>query len=197
MNYQSFKQYLNEAKQVGTIYHFTDLQSAWVILSDKELITDDSIDFSGFDGGFSLKRAREGVSFTRNKNLKMTANAGGRDGKSWGAVRIAFDGNKLSSKYKIEPYADTQNYISKKDDQQEEIIRKKKVKFSVGMVKSVDVWIDKHVKDDTNFDNWCAIPDECNQKKYIERSKEDGAAFIEFLKKEGYKSKIVKNFKGK
>jgi len=191
----TFKEYLDEAKQVGLIYHFTTLENAWLILSDMELVTDDSTDFNAFDSGFSLKRAREGVSFTRNKNLKITANAGGKAGKSWGAVRIVFDGDKMSNKYKFEPYVDTQNHVITQDDQREEIIKKPKVKLSKDMIKRVDVWLWKHIKDTNNFNSWCCVPDKVDRKKYLKDSKDEGEAFIQWLKDEGIKGKLVNNFK--
>lgn len=82
---------LNEEKQVGIIYHYTNLWSLIDILKDDFLIPKSD------DSNFKY------VSFTRDKNFhkSKTRNSDGIGGTS---VRIVIDGTKLSNKYKIEPY---------------------------------------------------------------------------------------------
>ena len=74
MNYIEF---INERKQVGTLYHFTMLHALGKILQSN-----------------SLKSFYPYISFTRNKSFDTISQ-----------VRIVIDGDKLSDKYKIEPFA--------------------------------------------------------------------------------------------
>ncbi len=82
---------IKESKQVGLLYHFTSLGSLASILSSDFMVRDG--EYGHDDGDF--------ISFTRDKNfLKLkrhiTANRP--------YVRITFDGNKLSDKYKFTPH---------------------------------------------------------------------------------------------
>jgi hypothetical protein len=71
------KQFLTEAKQVGVLYHFTII-----------------------DSNFILNKSATGyISFTRNK--MMSSDSISKD------VRIKIDGDKLSNNNRIEPFADT------------------------------------------------------------------------------------------
>lgn len=75
---------IDEAKQVGILYHFTSYPAMIKIIKD----------------GFKLKGMGETyVSLTRNKNMQSDTISN--------SVRITIDGDALSNKYKIEPYADT------------------------------------------------------------------------------------------
>ena len=80
---------LNEAKQVGVLYHFTRTGELISILKDNILKASDTWattdDFRPFNA------------FTRNKN-------GWDVGGFPTDVRITIDGNKLSNKYKIQPF---------------------------------------------------------------------------------------------
>ena len=84
---------LNEAKQVGDIYHFTSYENTISIIND---------DFNLKSFGNNSDNSY--ISFTRNRN--MTSPTVYRD------VRITIDGDNLSNKYKIEPFADTANCCS-------------------------------------------------------------------------------------
>lgn len=80
---KTFKEFLIEAKQVGTLYHLTNLDGMEYILRDNK-----------------LRRGQyEGISFTRNKMLNSYVGS---------PVNLFFkliiDGDKLSEKYKLEPY---------------------------------------------------------------------------------------------
>lgn len=76
---------ITEGKQVGTLYHFTSIDNLKKILKSGTLIP---------------SKERKYISFTRNKNLTTLDNEK-RD------VKITIDGDKLSTKYKIIPYAQT------------------------------------------------------------------------------------------
>jgi len=106
---------LNEAKQVGTLYHMTSLSNAYKILNDDILKSSlntrnigvdyrydftnhiDDWEFNPF-GGTTYKKMDEltpFVSFTRDVNVRRM----GRD------VVFVVDGDMLSNRYKITPYS--------------------------------------------------------------------------------------------
>jgi len=77
---------LFEAKQVGVIYHYTTIDNLFSIMKRNYLSS----------GKFEDDNS---ISFTRDKLFANTPRTNiGTD------VRLVIDGNKLSSKYKIEPY---------------------------------------------------------------------------------------------
>jgi len=86
------KDILNEAKQVGILYHYTSKAGLKSILDSNELnITTESY----------RDHTLYFISFTRNKNFH-------RKGNNWNVktdYRITLDGDKLSNKYKIQPFA--------------------------------------------------------------------------------------------
>lgn len=77
---------LNEAKQVGPLYHFTDLYGLEGILNSNTLKVGDD---SSFETGGNIGN----VSLTRDKEMWIFQ------------YRIELDGNKLSNNYKITPFA--------------------------------------------------------------------------------------------
>ena len=83
---------LSEAKQVGVIYHYTDKKGLDGILKSNSIKSNDE---------HYLGNVINYISFTRNKNFH-------KKGMSFGVkleYRIAIDGNKLSNRYKIKPFA--------------------------------------------------------------------------------------------
>ena len=78
---------IDEGKQVGVLYHFTEPTRLKSILGNK-----------------GLKSFREYISFTRNFNLQKQSIY-----LKDSTIRLAFDGNKLSEKFKIEPFLDDVN----------------------------------------------------------------------------------------
>jgi len=86
------KRLLKEAKQVGTLYHFTSFDSL------KNILQSNTIKGSWGNEGVKGKY----VSTTRDKNLwKTDPNLGAEELQ----VALVLDGDKLSNKYKIRPYA--------------------------------------------------------------------------------------------
>ena len=77
---------LSEAKQVGTLYHFTSYKNMIKIIEDNLVLK------SSTPEGY--------ISFTRNKTMVSDTISQ--------SVRMTIDGNKLSEKYGIGPHADTQ-----------------------------------------------------------------------------------------
>jgi hypothetical protein len=97
---EEIRKALNEGKQVGTLYHFTDPYGFYQILESN-----------------TLKPAgnQKYISFTRNKNLFLNPSllSGGY------YYCLVIDGNKLSNKYNIEPFNDPH---SVKDEFEERIV---------------------------------------------------------------------------
>lgn len=87
---------LKEAKQVGTLYHFTNYDSAiGIVMKDFKLKVALTPDVKEKD---KLPDYARFVSFTRNKDLNSPTIS--RE------VRFTVDGNALSNKYRTEPFAD-------------------------------------------------------------------------------------------
>lgn len=184
---------LFERKQVGILYHFTSLQDAWGILHDKAIkINPDAGGITAGYGGFVVTQPREGISFTRNHNLKATVSAGG-SGREWGEVRLAFDGDKISDRHKIEPAVDWKHGIVRQDNQAEEMVRQSKVDVSSAILK-VDVMLNRYYENETDWDSWANEPDEEDKIKYTEMAKETAEMFFKFVKDLGIEINIVENF---
>lgn len=115
---------INEGKQVGDLYHFTSIVNLKEILKSKILIP---------------SKERKYISFTRNKNLATLDNEK-RD------VKITIDGDKLSNKYKIIPYAQTSpetkfdDYLFKRNPN---IFKKSDKSFEAEVIIPVEKYNDK------------------------------------------------------
>jgi hypothetical protein len=89
---EEIRKVLQESKQVGTLYHFTSFDSLESILKTNTI--------KGSWGNQDVKGKY--ISTTRNKNFwKDDPNLGAEELN----VALVFNGNKLSNKYKIKPYA--------------------------------------------------------------------------------------------
>jgi hypothetical protein len=82
---------ITEGKQVGDIYHFTDTDTLALMIKEKGGIV--------LDSSYSSFAADKYYSFTRNPNL-------GTLSEEKHHARIKLNGDKMSDKYKFEPYAD-------------------------------------------------------------------------------------------
>lgn len=108
----SFESFLYEAKQVGTVYHYTTILALLKILDD-DVLGDKSLG----------KYAR--VSLTRDKNFQKRTRIIPAE------CRITIDGNKLSNRYKVQPYQWNASHFSGKaatkggeiEDQMEEEVQ--------------------------------------------------------------------------
>ena len=151
---------LSENKQVGTIYHYTTYKNAISIIDQDQLKSDHAVDSTNSNPKYN-------ISFTRNKNfasVKRTLVPGTP------RVRFIVDGDKLSNKYKIEPYA--QKGFEKSDknsfEAEERIVYKKP--FSVKLSDYlIGVDIVKELKDPGKYEydfDWDMFGED--QKKLIE-----------------------------
>jgi hypothetical protein len=91
---------ITEGKQVGDIYHYTTFDNGFKILQSNQFKSSEAADSTKTKPIFA-------VSFTRDKRFHNNHNVG-FDVSSFGQtpqLRFTIDGNKLSNKYKIQPYA--------------------------------------------------------------------------------------------
>jgi hypothetical protein len=94
------KNLINEAKQVGIIYHYTTFESGLKVLESNQLKSFTAADSTNANPVFA-------ISFTRDKRFHNNHNVG-FDVSSFGQrpqVRFTVDGNNLSNRYKIGSYA--------------------------------------------------------------------------------------------
>ena len=104
-----------EAKQVGTLYHFTNLYNLLFILEED-----------------SLKSRNDWVSFTRNKNFaKIDRILPGGDIN----CILIINGDSLSNNYKIEPYHD-QKFFRERDFGTDKMEQEEKVLGPISPIKS-------------------------------------------------------------
>jgi len=91
---------ITEGKQVGDLYHYTTFESGLKILQSNQLKSGEVDDSTKTKPIFA-------ISFTRDKRFHNNHNVG-FDVSSFGQrpqLRFTVDGDKLSNKYKIQPYA--------------------------------------------------------------------------------------------
>lgn len=108
---------LSEAKQVGTLYHLTNLDGMEFIMKSDKIV----------------RKLYDGISFTRNKMLNFYE---GHPARLY--FKLIIDGDKLSNKYKIEPF----KYHSQKDNvdfrnEAEEIIKTREISNVSNYIKGV------------------------------------------------------------
>jgi hypothetical protein len=122
---------LNEAKQVGPIYHFTTLRGATgIFTSGKIRVNEDGV-----------------VSVTRDKNLN-TSEFDSEGEPEENIVRIDLDGDNISNKYKIRPYSF--GHIGKKNlEFEEQIITGKQGLPINNYVKNIKIMINN--KDEFSY----------------------------------------------
>lgn len=114
---ERYKSLFHEAKQVGVLYHFTKPAWLYQILLDNTLY-----------GTFNFKTKQKTISFTRQFDLGLAF------------ARIAVDGNKLSEKYKIEPYHDPNIGIRSNGKKEfEEMIRADQIKNFSNYIIQIDI----------------------------------------------------------
>jgi hypothetical protein len=111
---------LFESKQVGTLYHFTNLISLYSILTSNSLETYRTVDDNdNLKNSYNLKGYLYYVSFTRNKNFYKIPQLNMDHPIS---CRLTIDGDKLSHKYKIYPIDFFNDYDDEYNTEDEECI---------------------------------------------------------------------------
>lgn len=184
--FETQKRLLAEAKQVGVIYHFTSMSNAWVIVGDEAVLKpkgEGRFEFNGF--AFVNDRGRDWVSFTRNQNLRITPGAGGsaHNNEPWHEVRIAFDGDKLSNRHRIEPFHDDDGSLLRTDNQAEEKITGKV--NAKGAILGMTFYYDLYMRNQTDFESWASVPPAENRIRYMKQAREEAAWFIREMHKAG------------
>jgi hypothetical protein len=124
---------INEAKQVGDLYHFTTMKNLPYILQN-DCLRD--IKSSGEEKIFSPKKYY--ISFTRNKNFNKVAQifnlrTGINFNDSGCVCRIKLNGDKISNNFSIEPVRDSafsSNDSSSKWSKTPKVIKKGKKYYS-------------------------------------------------------------------
>lgn len=152
--------FIDEAKQVGTIYHYTTYLNALSIIEQDKLIADHAVDSNNSNPKYN-------ISFTRNKNF-----ASSKRNLVSGTPRVRFiiDGDKLSNKYKIEPFAQKGFEKGEKDsfEAEERVVYNKP--FSIKLSDYLNgVDIVKELKDPGKYEydfDWDMFGED--QKKLIE-----------------------------
>lgn len=149
----TYESFLNEAKQVGVIYHYTTFENGLKILQSNELKADHAAYSTNTNPIYA-------VSFTRDKRFHDNHNIG-FDVSSLGQtpqVRFTVDGNKLSNKFKVQPYSQQGAFSKdKKGFEAEERVTSNKPFFIpiISLIKSVDILIE-YKKPKKNDYDWGA-----------------------------------------
>lgn len=132
------KYILNEMKQVGILYHYTNIINLLSILTTNKLISK-NVPY---------------ISFTRDKLFHKNTryNIGGME------CRLVIDGNKLSNNYKIKPYSyHFYDLPDVKNDESEE-------KIDTNVIKNID----KYIIDIELFFNENEYQNQINHKRGFE-----------------------------
>jgi hypothetical protein len=157
---------LKEAKQVGTIYHYTTFEAGLKILESNQLKSAETADSTKSNPIY-------GVSFTRNKRFHNNHNIG-FDVSSFGQmpqIRFTVDGDKLSNKYKMQPYAQIggSGRFEKQHEEfeaEERAISNKPFTIPVlTYLKSIDILIE-YKKPRKNLSGECDFDEEYDYKKF-------------------------------
>jgi hypothetical protein len=129
---------LNEYKNVGVLYHFTNIPSLNSIIKDNKLISSSYLSRSIRKKGEENKT----ISFTRNKDLGFKEDI--YLGAGTPNVRIMIDGDKLSNNYKIEPF-NFFNFKTKHSPSDLEAEEEERVIFNKDSIKDYIDNFDKYV----------------------------------------------------
>lgn len=123
---------INEGKQVGDLYHFTPLSILNQILATRYLIPND-------ENQISTSR-RPNMSTRDFYNMKKAS-----------IVRLMLDGDKISNKYKIRPFAFGANEGDPEDLGEEQIIVNGKNFPFIPYLKRIDIFLNKKDKVNTKI----------------------------------------------
>lgn len=119
--------YLNEAKQVGDLYHFTPISNLKNILLTQFLYPNDE----------------DQVSTSRRPNMSTRDF---QDMKRNSIVRLTLDGDKISTKYKVRPFAFGGDENSAEDLGEEQIVVNGERFPFIPYLKRIDIFLNKKEK---------------------------------------------------
>ena len=145
------KDILKEAKQVGIIYHYTTFESGLKVLELNQLKSDHTAESTYAKPVF-------GISFTRDKRFNNANRAVDFTNSSFGRtpqLRFTIDGNKLSNKFKVQPYSQGGRFDKgKKDFESEERVTSDKL-FTIPLSNyliSIDLLFEYKKPEDGDWD---------------------------------------------
>ena len=119
--------YLNEAKQIGDLYHFTPISSLKDILLTQFLYPNDE----------------DQVSTSRRPNMSTRDF---QDMKRNSIVRLTLDGDKISTKYKVRPFAFGADEGNAEDLGEEQIVVNGERFPFIPYLKRIDIFLNKKEK---------------------------------------------------
>lgn len=123
---------LQEAKQVGILYHATTIDNLLMILEDDELTSNPKIKKT--ENGETIDVHSLGISTSRNKLFMYN-----------GSIELMLDGNKLSEKYKVIPY----NYFDDHFNNDISIYEKRNTAETIILSKEYLTFLKNHPKLDS------------------------------------------------
>lgn len=137
-------QLLTERKQVGTIYHYTNLKNCISILKFNQMLSNQVL-FKHQDGN-----RYDVISFTRNKNFHKAPY-----GRTIGAdveCRLTIDGDRLSDKYKLRPYSESGFSRQRSQEYESEVRIQSLSSFAINniikYIKSIEILEEQDTKTD-------------------------------------------------
>ncbi len=132
---------ISEGKQVGSLYHYTDIQHAIKILESNTLkaTAGNEPEFGKFYSK-NTHRDKTGkvISFSRDKmkyNFSISDEA---------EVVFVIDGDKLSNKYSLSPFSDQDEYG---EDEQEERIYNRDITNLINYIEKIIIYNTKYIDD--------------------------------------------------
>ena len=155
--------WVRESKQVGILYHFTTPYHLYYIIKEGKL--KDTTNQHSLGAG--------NISMTRNPSYTVRDQA---------AVRLAFDGDKLSTRYKIRPFSDLGFERNGAAGESEEVVVAKEIDIKPYLL-SIDI-------DDMWKLSAGSIEDEYDTRGVSTSF----SKAIHFAKRKGYKVNFVKSF---
>lgn len=164
---------IKEAKQVGTLYHFTSYSKLVKIINSGFVLTTEHKDIQPY------------VSFTRDKSMYSDSIST--------QVRLAIDGDGLSNRYKIMPHADVKaGYGRGSVDEMEERVSLLTYPQGVDISKYLRIVDIKKINENFNWDDPDTFQD---TEDFVEPpSFEDYNEAVKLLKSKNIPYKIVEKY---
>lgn len=161
---------LNEGKQVGTLYHWTDFESLYHIINSNLLISNETTD----DESKRTKSEKKCISFTRSKNKSQFLIA------QEGQCALIIDGDKLSNNYKINPHHDINPHFYGNDEFDEEQYDEMEERVCGKDIKNLSNYIIKVIFDEESIEG-------------SDQNKKEFKKALNIVKKKNIPFEIIKN----